>query len=353
MRHSRSVLCRFTVRFILVASVVTGACATDLPSKAPNGFCKQSSEIESGLVLAGPSYQYKSFDQPAITYSRVPWVGHHVALLTERRDLDHHTMARILTGIDRAYEYYFQLTGRAPSPASIYQHLLAITEVPTSSCGGAACGNPGSTGVELAGSTFDTLYQQVCASNLFDQVVFYELGRNFWFYESQLGIVGRSKEPSPEGVFSKGFAIENRFRSMEAAGVRGAPYNERMNFEEFRYSILETLLDSYLKDSSLNWENTLNEPAAPKNDYGWGGPDFAAAILNMIQRDGGETGMGRFWRKMESLPEANEPIKGMENFLQAAYSATGMDYRCVLRGDHEFTGPPRADLRQPKVCRGG
>ena len=49
----------------------------------------------------------------------------------------------------------------------------------------------------------------------------YELGRNFWFWSPQLQF------HSPEhDVAVTGFAVWMRFRSMAAAGVRGAPFTE-------------------------------------------------------------------------------------------------------------------------------
>jgi serralysin len=297
------------------------------PALALNGnFVQEPYKAISLLVnvatpspaIPGPPFDYRSFDM--VTYKLTPWKGKHIALLTKSDTLDRIAMAEILSGLDAAYEYYSQLTARTPKPFHIYEGLSSIAQVPKT-CG-AGCGYLGATGIELLDATFETLYARVKSSGAFDQAVFYEFGRNFWFYGSQLEKV----DP-----LVTGFAILNRFLSMDAALLKGAPFRPGMSYGDFERSILIDLLGEYFADVKWTWRTTLGAGIAPPNPNNWGAADLAAAMMNVVQRDAGSMGMQRFWGSMRDLPVANTQIEAMTNFLKAAKIATGKDYRNLLR----------------------
>jgi hypothetical protein len=51
---------------------------------------------------------------------------------------------------------------------------------------GAACSYLGVTGTEIEPPYFQTLYDGIANNDLYDQALFYEFGRNFWFYGDAL-----------------------------------------------------------------------------------------------------------------------------------------------------------------------
>jgi serralysin len=286
------------------------------------------------------------------TYTLYPWTGRYVAILTKERDLDPATMRKILRAVDSAYVFYRQLTGRTPEPYFQYNGLLSIAEVARTCRGiGAGCGELGITGIELTEDAFKSLYEQVLSTGEFDQTVFYELGRNFWFYGPQF-----EKVPDPARVqrangssFEVGFAIWGRFQSMKAAQIRGAPFRPGMDFETFKRSILIDLLRIYSEDPDNTWRNTLDEGLATKdpktNPNGWGDADLVAAILDSIahdgnrrDHDGGRRSMRAFWQTAGKLPAAGTPDDVMMNFLRAGKAATSKDYRILIR-DNSLPAP--------------
>ena len=91
------------------------------------------------------------------------------------------------------------------------------------------------------------------------------------------------------------------------------------------------LLDIYMKNHKWTWRNTLAVRIAPPNPDNWGDADLAAAILNVIQRDGGPVAMQTFWQTMGNLPPATTQEEAMMNFLLAAKAATGRDYKGLIR----------------------
>jgi hypothetical protein len=178
--------------------------------------------------------------------------------------------------------------------------------------------------------------------------VFYELGRNFWFYQERLKLYEkptikegsksqRYKEDSP---FTTAFAILNRLLSMEAANVVGAPISSGISFKEFKINTLDDTFHAYELNKHDTWRNTIEAEEPPKgkgapNYLGFG--DFVASILNKINTDGGFEAAQRFWQTMGRLQPSHCPEQAMTNFLRAGMRATGKDYRALIR---DMTLPP-------------
>ena len=113
---------------------------------------------------------------------------------------------------------------------------------------------------------------------------------------------------------------------MELAGLSGGPYNQALDFQTFKNSILFDLLNSYQADSSLNWQNTLAIGVAPANTYGWSGGDLAGAMFYRLFYENGIVAYQAFYDALVALPHAVTAPDAVNNFIQAAHTATGQDY---------------------------
>jgi serralysin len=229
----------------------------------------------TATLASSSAIQYSSFQGE--TLSLYPWYGDKIVLLTSSGSLDEQGIQGIVTGIDAAYKQYQAITGREPTPfgPTFLNGRSTIAEVPDGHTCGTGCAYLGFTGIEIMSTYFGVLYAGYVQHGQYDQVPFYELGRNFWFYGDQLATEGF-------GPFVTGFAIANRFISMELADMPGGPFGS-LDFETFKHSIVVDLLNSYLADASLNWENTLKIDQAPPNPYGWGAGDLAGAMLYRVE----------------------------------------------------------------------
>ncbi len=278
-----------------------------------------------------PAYTYTAFDQS--THQLYPYVGDHVALLVPESYYDETTLARITTAIDKAYSFYAQATGREPNLYYQFNGRSTIAVVPDS-CGG-GCGFLGSTGIELETPTFDLLFRGVSDRNQFDHVVFYELGRNFWFYENKIEYVNSST-----GDITTGFAVFMRFMAMEAAGVTGGPFNGT-DFAVFQ-SEVERMLDRYLADSSLNWANTLQIGKAPANPMNLGATDLFASFLFKLRAQYGNKFVLALWQKVGQQPVRQTTQDAINNFVAAASLAAGEDLTTLFAQEWRWpvTLPP-------------
>ena len=195
-------------------------------------------------------------------YQMIPYTGRNVAFLVPPPSLDSDVMAEVVAVFDDVYDYYAASTGREPGLYINYNGLPTIASV-RATCG-AGCAYLGLTGIEVLEDYFMLLYDGVHDRNEYDQVIFYEFGRNFWFYEGQLEYKGTDHK----GSIATGFAVFMRDMAMEATAVNPGPFNDH----DFSVLVAEVrgLLDTYLADPTLNWENTLRIGQAPPNSLGPG-----------------------------------------------------------------------------------
>ena len=205
---------------------------------------------------------------PEAILAIAPFVGRHVALLLDPpRSVESAIVDRVLSAIDRAWDWYYGFFGRMPQPLYVHAGKTTIADV-AKTCG-AACGMLGATGIELTSWSMDFLLK-AAAQGRYDQAVFYELGRNFFFFEGTLGRIG---------AFVTGFAHVHRFHAMDACSLIGAAWDGKHDFQDYRDAMLVKLLDTYQADNALTWTSTLAANKCPPNKYGWSTADFLAAAF--------------------------------------------------------------------------
>jgi len=231
--------------------------------------------------------------------------------------------------LDRAYDFYESATAHKP-PALDFTFLAGrdTIAVVNSTCG-AGCSEVGGTGMEILAQFFQILYNGVATQNQYDQVLFYEFGRNFWFYTRQLAYQGVDQDPNVTG-----FAVYMRFMAMDAAGVVGGPFNGSTPFPLFRAAVTN-LMDIYVQTASLNWSNTFRQNMAPPGSgvggSDLGGSDLVASLLFRIGRDfGNEHFPLDFWKQVEFRPPAHSTREAADNFVLAASAAVGANLAQVF-----------------------
>ena len=273
--------------------------------------------------------QYQSFQNQ--TYILKPWLGTNIAILTPTNAVfGANVMTQIVTALDKAYDLYRTATGRAPTfwdPTTLYGR--DVISVVSATCG-AGCGYLGFNGIEILPAYFNILYNGVATNNQYDQVLFYELGRNFWFYSGQLQYLSPDSDPVVTG-----YAVYMRFISMDAAGIVGGPFNGN-SFTTFRTTVTN-LMDSYVTNSSLNWSNTFRIDKAPSNPLGLGGADLVASLLMRIGRDFGGVGFPtNFWRQVGMRPTGTTTQTAVDNFILAASATVNQNLTGIFSSTWKF-----------------
>ena len=279
----------------------------------PNKPNKPNKPPVKGGTLAPIPTTYQDFS--GVLHNLYAWEGTYTTLLSRRNDLSPAVMATILNVTDRIYLFYQDSTGYTPQLAKHFNGKTTIADVPAT-CG-AGCAYLGATGIELLSDYFDLLYNGVATNNVFDHVVFYEFGRNFWNLSPQLAY---QAPDSPDAIIT-GFAVFMRYLALEATGVQGMDING-WTFADFRARV-EAMIDLYLADPTQTWENTLriNTPQA-NNPSNLGATDLFASFLFRLRRDyGGDAFIERLWHEAAMRPAANTTQEAVDNFILAASAA--------------------------------
>lgn len=282
---------------------------------------KAGSESITKPVKISPYDQpYTSFDKASLNL--FGWEGTKVVILSRQSQLNRATMFKWVKAMDTAYSYYKKITGREPAnhPATYIGNRTTIADV-GATCG-AGCGYLGATGIELQNNFFDIMYNAIHNRDEYDQVAFYELGRNFWFYGNQLAY--KTNDP-----VTTGYAVFMRFMSMEAAGIQGAPFGS-WSFANFRQNV-ENLIDTYAASPSLTWENTLGAGKGVPGS-GLGATDLFASFCFRLRRDfGGEGFVQNVWKIAGELPTANTTQDAVDNFFLASCAAGNKNLTALFR----------------------
>jgi hypothetical protein len=269
-----------------------------------------SSQVKPAAPIAYTTYAKQSVQLR-------PFVGRQVALLVDpARSIDRVVNDRVLSALDRAWDWYRSYFGRTPSFYNPYAGKLTVAEV---AAGDSALTGYG--GMELHTDTMTQLLTEA-KTDRYNQAAFYFFGHNFWFFDNSLGRIA---------AFTEGFCHVHRFHCMEALALTGAPWDDNVDFDHYRHSIIIDMLTRYLADRTLTWENTLAANKAPANPHGWVAGDLAAAFFHRIRRDHGHAGYRRFWQVMADAPKSEKPRDSAARFVQIARAATGEDYRWLMR----------------------
>ena len=86
------------------------------------------------------------------------------------------------------------------------------------------------------------------------------------------------------------------------------------------------MVDLYVADPTLNWENTLKRNRAPANPLGLGGNDLFASFCFRLCRDhGGPKYAARLWHAVGKRPVATTTQEAIDNFVVAASVAADKD----------------------------
>lgn len=218
-------------------------------------------------------------------------------------------MFKWLSAMDATYAFYKNCTGRSPASfaPTFIDNRSTIADVPAT-CG-AGCSYIGFTGIEMLNTYFDIMYNGINNNNQYDQVDFYEFGRNFWFYSPQLAY--QANDPVVTG-----YAVFMRFMSMDAIGINGGPFGN-LTFPNFE-SEEEGLVDTYVADPRLNWANTLGAgQGIPGSTLG--ATDLFASFCFRLKRDyGGNNFVQNLWKNAGLRPVANTTQDAVDNFVLAA-----------------------------------
>lgn len=259
---------------------------------------------------------YQTFEGEALEL--YPYDGRNVSLLLQNNSYDQTTINKIVSTLDKAYDEYKKITGRVPSLFKHRNGLLTIAEV-NETCG-AGCGYLGLTGIEIQSNRFSSLYDNVLSQDKYDQILFYELGRNFWFYENKID--KQSQLPNSKGAITTGYAVFMRIFIMNKLGLEGL-FNGN-DLSELEKNI-RGIITTYVNNPSYTFSNTIAENISPVQ--GTGATDLFASFLFSLTDTYGDDFIYKLWQKVGNGKNATSKYSSTDNFIVAASKAANKDLR--------------------------
>jgi len=192
----------------------------------------------------------------------------HILLLLPSGNFNADTLASILQTYDLAYELASEISGREPNLSPLETEKLPLAIVPAT-CG-PGCGRLGRKGIEITEEKFRRIYDQFVENGKYDHLFFYELGRNFWFYEASA--VKRKEMDDIRTGFAVFFRdlILNELK-LNVAPINGKPYFEYIEDKKDRWkAIKEDWLPSATPDEIENlWKKHFPNPSLFWSMFWW------------------------------------------------------------------------------------
>lgn len=261
--------------------------------------------IFSSLLQAQTPQTYVTFGGDTLHLYK--YEGEKTMLLAQSNNLDTAIMRKWTKILDGTFNFYKLCTGREPDliPSTYINNKTTIANVDLLN-GAGGRGNLGGTGIELLDTYFNQCYTSILFENKYEQITFYEFGRNFWFYGNKL-----SYENDP---ITTGYAVFMRFMSMKYLGVDDYP-----SHIDFVNQIRE-LRNTYIANSSLNWSNTLGVaqgvPGSP-----WGATDLFASFCLYLEEKYGWQWIQNVWQYAGLRPDRVTTQDAVDNFIIASSQA--------------------------------
>jgi hypothetical protein len=240
------------------------------------------------------------------------WLGESVAFLTKNSTLAPCVMRRIVTVLDSAYQLNRSVTSQTPPIGKHVQGRLSIAETPSAE--GLFIGAIGVTGVEMGNDQFAWTYKLVAETNEFPQELFFVFGYNFNLYMSKLAFSSNVKYSA---AVSQGFSVYMRFVTMERLGIKAAPIMN-LSLDQFHTKI-KGLMDLYLNDSTLTFNNTLAIDTVTFSDLK--SEHLFASVLMKLEELYGNDFVMNIWKEVDKRPVASTTQMAVDNLLLASSSA--------------------------------
>ena len=223
------------------------------------------------LCLNGCNFPTSGLDNPQVRYTsflKAPyemhsWESPYSVLLAEDPTLDDSIVFELLSITDSAYQLLKNILKREPKPGPIGYIDKVVIAVVDSTCG-PGCGYIGHKGIEIQKDYFSKVYAAMVKDGAFDTLIFYELGRNFWFFDE----LYKEKHDPLLGAIRKGYATFLRCMLVTELKVKPAEYNGK-DFWEF-FETEENKFSQHLFDSYGGIEQLLSSlitTQEKKNDW--------------------------------------------------------------------------------------
>lgn len=262
-----------------------------------------------------------------------PYDGRNISILLQNNNYDEEVMKSLLKAFDNAYDEFENITGRKPASSKQERNGLLIIAEPEAKFlpNVGAHAYTSKAGIEMSSAVFLSLYNGVRENNTFEQAVFYELGRNFWFYTRQIGArkdftIPNSPSSNNGFIVGTGYAIFMRHWIMNKIGVNGRFNGGSLSNME---RSIKDLITEYISEDSYTFNNTVVLNRSTRSDRS--GADMFASFLFSLSDTYGDSFVTKLWKEVENGKNATSKYSSTDNFIVAASKAANKDLRSTFK----------------------
>lgn len=277
--------------------------------------------------LGGGRVSYKHFTSEDTSLMHA-WRGRNVVLLTRDGYYPEAVVSPLLYDMDKIYDYYRDMAGGDPKPHWAIGGKTTIAEVPDTGPANidglwsAAKGFSGHTGIEISTPSFRHIVNKHAGGGGMDHIPYWEMGRNFWYG-------GRHQVGWKDGIAGVGeaYALAMQIIASKQAGV--VPGRELKESA----ARADAMLDMYIRDHRLGYENTMAEGRDPYGNKDAGHWLVAAMVVRLHRDNGGDAFLRRFLDEVRRSEGSGNRQQALDLFAVAASKAARRDLSRMMRDE--------------------
>lgn len=260
------------------------------------------------------------------SYVRYAYEGENIALLLDNNNYDLQVMENLLADYDQAFEFYTEFTQRIPSDSDFMingKTMITIVDDFEGSTCGSGCGKVGSRGIEIRQPRWDQVYQSYATEGKHQQIIIYEMGRNFTFFAGKTRPLDMY---TPWAVFMSihisnklGFTLDNLKTNCNV-------FSTQDEFADaFRGLFNEFFNGSYNFNAFFGNNEGVNNNVCLD-----GGGDVVTGLYFYMLDAFGEDFLPRYFRNLQDTPSTYSSVvfdASINNVINSASKAAGSDLR--------------------------
>ena len=300
----------------------------------------------TNLPITAVSINYVSFLNE--NYNLYVYEGKNIVFLTEDNYFDtpdYNKMRAVVDTFDKVYEWYEFYTGAKPVPytSTLYNNKLTIATGVLTTCNpGPGCGYFGYTGVEVQRTFWNNYYVNnliTLNNDLYDQVIFYELGKNFcpWFISNQFSNL------QPGLQVAEAFAVFMRFITMEKVEVQGAPFRGASvaEFNIFKNTITG-MLTTYI-NGPYDFNNTFKiDKEVPNALNLLYSANLLASLMFDLRNRFGDLWLNNIWKRPRLKLQTITLQDAVDNFVISCAEAVQLNIVSLFEDYYRWPLSPQA-----------
>ena len=305
-------------------------------------FAIEPIEVQSPTSTVKYIAPISNRQQNPIVLDLYPWESKHFVLLTISNQHNPVVIGRLLRSLDLSFEIYDEVTSSFPKytiSTSPWSRMLngksVIAQIPDVegadsskivSCGGNACTALSTLGMEVRWQVLESTLWMLEHLDVYDHVLFYELGRTFWPQNSCSLKITLKNDWGNNYQTATGFANLMSKEIMKRLNLPFGPEETMSGDEHYRQvlAIEEIFSNSHNQNLFDIFDNKVTINGLEGNNI------WASLMTHLGKNLGGFEFYKKFFSSCDRLPNSQSNLKTIQNWKTLAELAAGKNLDSIF-----------------------